>query len=117
MFRSRTFRSFSHFIFLGVLCTTQISAISDQAIRLSEYSVGQTAGRVVETDEVSGRDIILIMDTSASMAYATSGGSQSSDPGDDPSVCNLANTCQPMASIKSAAIDFLDQLSFPFDRV
>jgi hypothetical protein len=69
--------------------------------------------------EAATIDLVMIIDTSGSMAYETdsSGSPTSSDPGDDPSVCNLSNTCQPLKAVKDVALDFLDTLYFPYDRV
>ena len=37
--------------------------------------------------------------------------------GDDPSVCNAADNCEPFKTIKDLAADFVDKLLFPYDRV
>ena len=63
------------------------------------------------------RDIVLVIDTTGRMAWETSGIGGGPDPGDDPAICNLANTCQPMQAIKSATIDFTNLLTFPTARV
>ncbi|HNB34711.1 MAG TPA: choice-of-anchor Q domain-containing protein, partial [Anaerolineales bacterium] len=65
--------------------------------------------------DVTPRDIMLVIDTTLYMAYATDGNPVSIT--DDPASCNVSHTCQPMETIKSAAIDYLDLLSFPSDRV
>jgi hypothetical protein len=67
--------------------------------------------------EAASIDLVFVMDTSASMAFATSGDPFQSDPGDDPSVCNASSTCEPLESIKTAALSFLDTIFFPYDRV
>ncbi|KXK15755.1 MAG: hypothetical protein UZ14_CFX002000342 [Chloroflexi bacterium OLB14] len=79
--------------------------------------------------EAATLDLVLIMDTSASMAFETGVESncasndisintcRKSDADDDPTVCNLNNTCEPMAAVKDVAIDFIDTLYFPYDRV
>jgi hypothetical protein len=63
------------------------------------------------------RDIVLVFDTSSSMAYETSGNPVTSDSGDDPSVCNANNTCQPMQAVKDEALEFVNLLDFSKDRV
>lgn len=37
--------------------------------------------------------------------------------GDDPSVCNAANNCEPFKTIKDLAGEFVENLLFPYDRV
>lgn len=68
--------------------------------------------------EAATIDLILLIDTSGSMAYETSGAANQSNPGDDPRVCNAADTCQPMRAVKDVALDFVDSLIyFGYDRV
>ncbi|MFN8411923.1 MAG: hypothetical protein U0Z26_06005 [Anaerolineales bacterium] len=50
------------------------------------------------------------------MSYETSGGT-GVDPGDDPSVCNTSHTCQPLEQVKSVALQFINTMFFPYDRV
>ena len=95
-------------------------------------SVTLTASSIGEAATI---DLVLVMDTSASMAYET--GSETYDPAngintnlsgykpeygdtdDDPSICNAANnfTCEPMLAVKNVAWDFVSHLYFPYDRV
>jgi Flp pilus assembly protein TadG len=95
-----------------------LRVIGLQSITLTATSIGEAATI----------DLVLIMDTSASMAFETGVESNCnatdssntclrSDADDDPSVCNPTNTCEPMASVKEVAIDFIDTLYFPYDRV
>ncbi len=70
--------------------------------------------------EAATIDLVLVIDTSASMAFETdpaAGRPLDSDPLEDPSVCNLNNTCQPMKAVKDAALGFIETLYFPYDRV
>lgn len=68
--------------------------------------------------EAASIDLVLVIDTSASMAYETSGDPNQSDPGDDPAVCNLNNSCEPLATVKSIARQFVSEtMFFPYDRV
>ncbi len=96
--------------------------------------------------EAASIDMVLALDTSSSMAYETTGDvldpnyatncilnntdcvdPDRSDPaspghpyGDDPKICNTLNgagECEPMATVKDAAIALVDQLFFPYDRV
>lgn len=66
--------------------------------------------------EAASIDLVLVFDTSASMSYETSGGA-GVDPGDDPSVCNLNFTCEPLESVKNVALNFINTMFFPYDRV
>lgn len=85
--------------------------------------------------EAATIDLVLVMDTSGGMAYQTgaetynasatppidtykeSDKGSASDPGDDPSVCNLDNSCEPMRVVKNTAWNFVSRLYFPYDRV
>ncbi|MBK8823807.1 MAG: VWA domain-containing protein [Anaerolineales bacterium] len=69
--------------------------------------------------EAATIDLVLVIDTSASMAFETdpAGNPTASDPLEDPSVCNLNNTCQPMKAVKDAALGFIETLYFKYDRV
>src|SRR5688572_10065174 len=84
---------------------------------LSVIGIRSTTISVTSIGEAATIDLVLVIDTSASMAYETSGGLSTSDPGDDPSVCNDANTCMPMREVKNVASDFVDTLYLPYDRV
>jgi hypothetical protein len=68
--------------------------------------------------EAATIDLVLLIDTSGSMAYQTTGAPTSPDSGDDPRVCNAADNCQPMRAVKDVAMDFVDSLIyFGYDRV
>jgi hypothetical protein len=67
--------------------------------------------------EAATIDLVLIIDTSGSMAYETDDDDKPSS-GDDPSVCNVADNCEPMRRIKDVALEFVDSLIyFGYDRV
>lgn len=68
--------------------------------------------------EAATIDLVLLMDTSGSMSYATSGDPYESDQGDNPVTCNDADNCQPMRAIKDVAMEFVDSLIYyGYDRV
>lgn len=86
--------------------------------------------------EAASIDLVLVIDTSTSMAYETKpislGGTDeldpadpvSGDPGDNPEVCNThmadglgSGRCEPLGKVIDAASAFVDQLFFPYDRV
>lgn len=80
--------------------------------------------------EAASIDIVLTIDTSTSMSYDTYTGPCATDsldkecagtPIDDenPAVCNIDSTtpCQPLGDVKNVALDFLDTMFFPYDRV
>ncbi len=68
--------------------------------------------------EAASVDAILVIDSSASMAYEGGGDPNRGDvPEDDPRVCNTTDTCQPFHDIKDVATNFVNNLYFPFDRV
>jgi hypothetical protein len=84
---------------------------------LSVIGIRSTTIEVTSIGEAATIDLVLVIDTSASMAFETSGSLTSSDPGDDPSLCNPTNTCMPMREVKKVARDFVDTLYLPYDRV
>ena len=96
--------------------------------------------------EAASIDMVLAIDTSSSMAYETTGsvkdnnyatncpaGTDCIDPlkpdpsttnhpnGDDPDICNSISTgvgrCQPLGLVKDAAVNFVNELFYPYDRV
>ena len=70
------------------------------------------------TGEAASVDAILVIDSSASMAFEGGGDpDRGDDPADDPSACNAHDTCQPFEDIKGVAENFVNNLYFPFDRV
>ncbi len=58
--------------------------------------------------EAASLDVVLVLDTSASMA--------SDNANSDPSLCN-PNHCEPFKSVRTAATGFIDNLYFPYDRL
>jgi Flp pilus assembly protein TadG len=82
--------------------------------------VGINSAPVTATSvgEAAAIDLILVMDTSLSMSFGTSGNPLSgNDAGDDPHACNISRTCQPLENIKTVARGFVNTLFFPYDRV
>ena len=83
--------------------------------------------------EAASIDLMMVIDSSISMAaqtdyhnngnscsglpYSDSNCANDINPGDDPSVCNLDNSCEPMADVKATAQAFADKLFYPYDRV
>jgi Flp pilus assembly protein TadG len=68
--------------------------------------------------EAASVDVVIVLDSSASMAYEGGGSpDRADDPADDPAQCNPTHSCQPFETIKTIAADFIDQLYFPYDRV
>ena len=84
--------------------------------------------------EAASVDLVFVIDASESMAYETDAsklnpadyGSEADYKAaydalaatqDDPAACNTADDCEPFRSIKDVAIDFVDTLYFPYDRV
>ncbi len=67
--------------------------------------------------EAASLDLVLVIDTSASMAYETTGLPDIAEPGDDPALCNTNQDCEPLESVKAVALDFMDTMFFPYDRV
>ena len=69
--------------------------------------------------EAASIDAVLVIDSSDSMTYDAPVG----DPMRDPSVCNhvpngsYTGDCHPFHEVKQAAVDFVQELFFPYDRV
>jgi hypothetical protein len=78
------------------------------------------------TSETASVDVVLVLDRSESMTWtATDPTISPYDPMRDPSICNFtANPdasyqgyCRPFDEVKKAAVSFVEQLYFPYDRV
>ena len=77
--------------------------------------------------EAASLDVILVLDTSESMTFAAPKGNPDGGQDErDPIVCNAEDPtgtdgfpgeCHPFQEVKAAAVDFIDQLYFPYDRV
>ena len=94
-----------------------------RVVGIKETTISATA-----IGEAASIDMVLAIDTSSSMAYETTPGGDPdrSDravpgvhPGDDPIACNNDpnRRCEPMGTIKDIAIDFVEELFYPYDRV
>lgn len=121
------------------LCTTParklVRVTASRHVRFGFLPIIGIRGTDITADsvgEAASVDVILVLDASQSMAaeggnhpdhydasdYALYGDPTYNDhPADDPSQCNSGDTCQPFRQIKDAAIDFVNQLYFPYDRV
>lgn len=72
--------------------------------------------------EAASVDVVLVIDTSDSMTFDVT---DVNDPMRDPAVCNLVNTpddgmpgeCHPFEEVKEAAVNFVEHMNFPYDRV
>ncbi len=80
-----------------------LSLFGINSIPITTHSIGEAASI----------DVVLVIDTSESMASATSG----YDANFDPSACNAANNCQPLLAAKEAAKAMVDKLFDGYDRV
>lgn len=76
--------------------------------------------------QAASLDVILLIDSSESMAWHKADGSNISGAMRDPKTCNESDPlgsdgyvgdCHPYQEVKAAAINFIDQLYFPYDRV
>lgn len=111
------------------LCTTpQRKLVRVTATRIVTFGFMRVLGFTSTTisassiGEAASIDLVLVIDTSASMAYETlvGGNPNGSDPGEDPADCNgtgADGTCEPMQTVKGIAEDFIDTMFFPYDRV
>lgn len=81
---------------------------------LSVIGIHEVPINASATGEAASMDVVLVIDTSDSMARDTGDEGQADN---DPSVCNLDNSCEPFDDVKSAAAYFAGQLVYPYDRV
>lgn len=113
------------------LCTLpRRKLVRVQATRTVEFGfmrvLGFTSANLTTSavGEAASVDLVLAIDTSASMAFETwtgSGNNPNAADNDleDPAKCNVSvsNPCQPLTAVKNVADDFLDNMFFPYDRV
>ncbi len=109
------------------LCTTpRRKLVRVTASQIVEFGfmriigINSTTITATSIGEAASIDLVMIIDTSASMAFETTGSASVSDPGDDPSLCNangFDGYCMPMQTVKGVAEDFIDTMFFPYDRV
>lgn len=126
----------------ATLCTTpRRKLVRVEATRTVNFGFLRIVG-IPSTDisatsvgEAGSIDLVLVIDTSASMAYDTYTG-VNSDPkldytdgvdnsvgnpvdDEDPAVCNVSvdTPCQPLEDVKNVGLDFLQTMYFPYDRV
>ncbi|MCQ3937068.1 MAG: hypothetical protein DPW18_08490 [Chloroflexi bacterium] len=97
----------------------EVTAVADITFSfLRVLGINGTELRISSIGEAATIDLVLLIDTSGSMAYETSGNPTRPDPGDDPRVCNTNDNCQPMRAVKDVALEFVDSLIyFGYDRV
>lgn len=65
--------------------------------------------------EAAPLDVVIVLDTSESMAFETA--DYNANAPYNPAPCNANNTCQPMASAKLAANALIDTLADGYDKV
>jgi hypothetical protein len=117
----------------ATLCTTPrrklIRLVAERWVNfafLRVIGINGTLIRARSVGEAASIDLVLVIDTSASMAYETQPGgnpdSSNGEPLEDPFVCNysLTDPCKPLVDVKAKAVQFVnstDLLFFPYDRV
>lgn len=113
----------------ATLCTTpRRKLLRVEATRTVTFGflrvIGITSTQITATSvgEAASIDLVLVIDTSASMAYETyaaGNGNIPDHPSEDPSVCNFSviAPCQPLKDVKDVANEFMDTIFFPYDRV
>ena len=94
---------------------------------LSVLGIDSTTITTNAISEAASVDVVIVIDSSASMAFEGGGSpDRGDDPADDPSNCNervIAGNpnpdypCQPFGQVKDAAAAFVGNLYFPYDRV
>ena len=109
------------------LCTTPLRKLvrveAEKWVNFGFLRVVGLQGMTIRADsvgEAASIDLVLAIDTSASMSYQTDGDPNLPDSAlDDPSVCNYStsNPCQPLKDVKDVADNFINTMFFPYDRV
>ena len=107
-----------------------VHVVASTPVQMSFISVlGFTTITVTaeSVSEAASLDVILVLDTSESMTYdVNSGNADGGDDMRDPIVCNADDSggsdgypgeCHPFEEVKAAAVEFVNQLYFPYDRV
>jgi len=92
---------------------------------LPVIGINSTSITASAVGEAASVDMVIVLDTSSSMAFETTGDGNEDNafdagpPGDDPVACNADPVlrCEPMGKVKDVAKDFVDKLFFPYDRV
>ncbi|MBL8050477.1 MAG: hypothetical protein JNM46_04590 [Anaerolineales bacterium] len=87
---------------------------------LRVIGINSTVINASSVGEAASIDLVLVIDTSASMSYETGGNPNFPDhPSDDPAVCNFSSgsPCEPLNTVKNVADEFMDTMFFPYDRV
>lgn len=97
--------------------------------------INSTTIAATSVGEAASIDMVLMIDTSASMAYETKDGGNplysdpadgtnyaTDDQGDNPDACNdfmndANRRCEPLGKVKDAAVSFVDELFYPYDQV
>jgi Flp pilus assembly protein TadG len=83
---------------------------------LSVIGIHQTTITAQAVSEAASMDVVLVIDTSQSMAFGFPELPQY-DPMRDPAQCNPGHKCQPLERVKAAAKEFVKDLYTPYDRV
>ncbi|MBL8061744.1 MAG: VWA domain-containing protein [Anaerolineales bacterium] len=108
------------------LCTTpRRKLVRVEAVRLVVFGflrvigINSSSVQATAVGEAASVDLVLVLDNSPSMAFETDpdGDPLFADPGDDPVVCNAADNCMPFKRVKDAALELVDRMFFPYDRV
>jgi Flp pilus assembly protein TadG len=102
------------------LCTTparklvrvRATAVVDLTF-LSVIGIHQTTITAQAVSEAASMDVVFVIDASDSMTYDAPLG----DPMRDPAQCNPGNECHPFREVKDAALAFVGELYYPYDRV
>lgn len=85
---------------------------------MSVLGITQTTIQATAVSEAASMDVVLVIDSSESMAYYAP--KEYDDPDHylrDPSQCNPAHECRPFEEVKEAAKAFVNELYIPYDRV
>ncbi len=81
---------------------------------LSLFGINDIPITTHSVGEAASLDVVIVIDTSESMASETAG----YDPADyDPTACNAANSCQPLRKAKDAANAMVDKFFDGYDRI
>ncbi len=112
-------RKLVHVVASTTVATTFISVLGFTTIDVTAEAVSEAASI----------DVILVLDTSESMTFEEPKANAAAHGGldfRDPQICNAEDAagadgypgeCHPFEEVKAAAVEFVNQLYFPYDRV
>jgi Flp pilus assembly protein TadG len=92
-----------------------VRVTADHQVRFAFLPVIGVTETTIHADamsEAASIDLVLVIDTSESMAFDAPPG----DPSRDPTICNPSHACHPFEEVREAASLLMDYMYFNYDR-